>query len=1205
MATKFDINTVLKNFEDADKDLRYIALSDLASELPKENFKLEGANENKVVEGMIKLLFDVANEVQAQAIVCLTPLLKRISDDNIIRIAAALAQYTTDERKAKKAKETCNSGLKVIVNTSDAKLGQRIADTLGTPIAKGIKGSDEEIVSDALDVAKDLLKRFGAHLTKHYNELLKATLPRLQSGRNIVQQRAINALGELSPFISEKDFDSTIEAIVKQLQKGKNKAVYIQALGNLGSNAGPKLGKHVSKITPLLVSAIKESGEGDELSKENAFRTFNSFLLYCRKDVGDNFDTILKLAAAYMRFDPFMEDFDENEEVKLEEAEDEDDDEEEEEDDSEEESEEEDEGGEDETWKIRSAAVKVVGSAVSSTPSKLKELSAKVGPLLILKFDERERVVRHEVFKTFLGIVKRLGSFQLKEVVAPWVKHVVSGIADSLKSTNEKNKLDAIHVLRAILEVVPNAYDEKMKEIVKSLARAAKAGEQEKLQVAAFAFIRTIVTAHKPEVVLPYVKILSSAVASGAASKHHKVAVAACKTGAFIVANLSQSSDKGLEAVKTIYNAVNSSFEASVLDHTVKDAAISAIAEIVARFGDKVGDQKKILKNLVAKLADESTKAAAARAVVTILNSSLNIDVTCVLGELVKELSACVKQASAQITADSLAALNLLVAKYGTSKGFKGKHNTVIEEVSTLVSPKNLYQAGLGLALSAKVVNAEPKAASAVQSSLYSRVLEVLREEKIGGTEGAAFSALHAALAKAEAKKFGFAEINKQLTNLCTETKVVENKLYDGIGRCIGALIANTNEKTAKKEISSHLSAIKSAKSEASQLLSLAVVGYVGRETDVSSFGDVQKVIAGALSSKSQDVTAAAGRALGDIAVGNIDKFLPFILQNSKDPSKQYSILYAMRQLVIGKSATSEGIEQLSKQLDNITPVLFAAKPKDEASQNLVAECLGKAATVAPAKIIPVLHKRVSDNDTPVRATAVNSLCYIKYDGANSKDVLEQLKSVLNDFLKAISDKELIVRDCALNGLSFVVDRAIQIVRPILKDHMEALYTQAKRSEYREIDYGPYKEYVDATLKGRAVVYDLLYSFLDKCPEVVDPQKYVEVVIAAYNQNKRLRPQTDDILCTANAILVRVAKLAPAAVLGSLEKGLPFIELTIKRKSDNKVKRATVQAVAAVCKIPNWESASSKFTEAVNKYILNDEKMKSRWEALLQTVDLN
>jgi len=115
---------------------------------------------------------------------------------------------------------------------------------------------------------------------------------------------------------------------------------------------------------------------------------------------------------------------------------------------------------------------------------------------------------------------------------------------------------------------------------------------------------------------------------------------------------------------------------------------------------------------------------------------------------------------------------------------------------------------------------------------------------------------------------------------------------------------------------------------------------------------------------------------LGDIAVGNIDKFLPFILENSKDPAKQYSVLNAMRQLVIGKSATAEGVQVLSKHLDNITPVLFAAKPKDEASQNLVAECLGKAATVAPSKIIPELHKRVSDSDASVRATAVNSLLH-------------------------------------------------------------------------------------------------------------------------------------------------------------------------------------------------------------------------------------
>ena len=539
------------------------------------------------------------------------------------------------------------------------------------------------------------------------------------------------------------------------------------------------------------------------------------------------------------------------------------------------------------------------------------------------------------------------------------------------------------------------------------------------------------------------------------------------------------------DAVTGIFKAVNPAFEASVLDHTVKDAAIYAISYIVSLFGNSVGDVKKILKNLTDKLRDESTKSSAVRAFVNIASSKLSIDMSSILKDLVVELAHCLRQASRQITSDALTSLNLILDKFGSAKELKGTQSDIISEVARLVSPKDVYQSGLGVALAAKVVNSEPKAASDVQTSLYSNVEAVLKEAVVDGNEGASFSALHAALAKADAKKFGFEEINSKLQTLATDPKVKENKLFDGIGRCMAALIAASDEKVVKKAIagknylqlfvrfffiskfSGHLSNIKSSKDESTTLLSLAVVGHIGRQIDVGNYSDVQSTIANALTSTSQEVTAAAGRALGDIAVGNIAKFLPFILENSKDPNKQYSVLNAMRQLVIGKSATAEGVQALSEHLDKITPVLFAAKPRDEAAQNLVAECLGKAATVAPSKIVPELHKRLSDEDAAVRATAVNSLCYIRYDSPNATNIHEQLRSTISDFVKLIGDKELNVRDCAINGTSFVVDRAIELVRPVLASHMEDLYTQAQRCEFREIDYGPYKEYADNTLKVR------------------------------------------------------------------------------------------------------------------------------------------
>ena len=894
----FDINNILKNFDDADKDLRYIALSDLGSEIPKETFKFEGANESKVVDGMIKLLYDVANEVQAQAIVVLTPLLRKISPENTIRICSALAEYTTNEKKAEKSKETCSSGLKVIVNNVSDDLAQRVSDTLGPALISGIKNQDEEIASDCLDITKDLMRRWGSNLGGHRQQLLESTIPQLSNGRNIIQNRAVGCLGALAPFIPVEDFDKTINILISSLEKGgKDKPIFIQALGTLGYYAGPKLGKHVARISPLLISAVNESKEGDEESKESAFRTFEAFLQSCRDNVGENFENILNLAIKFVKFDPLVEEDEEEEEEEEGGEEDEGDDEDEEDDEEEEEEEEDEAAGEDKAWKIRSASAKVLGAAVSSTPSKLKELSLQVVPVLINRLSEREHVVRHEIFSVLISIIKQLGSYQLKDVVEQWVSKIVNQVKGSISSKIEQTKLDAVTLLRTVLQIVPNAYAPFMKSLVPTIAKGCSDTANTKLQIAAFVFVRILVSSHKSETFLAYLSRLAKAIAVGASSKNALVAVAAARSGAAIAQNIPVDAKESVEAVVSIFKSLSAPFEEKIYDSNVKEAAINTVAHIISRFGEKAGDLNKILKNLVGKLAEETTKEATAQAFAIITSSPLQINLTPVLGDLVKELSACLRQSSRAITSDALTVLSHILQKYSSAKELKSVYSNIVQDAAKLVNPKDVYQSGLAVGLVAKVVFAEPKTATDVQTHLYPNIESVLREAVVDGNEGQAFGSLHAALSKADTKKFGFAELEKSLNQLGNDTRVKENKLYDGIGICIASLITNTSESNAKKAISSYLSNIKANKEESSTLLSLAVVGHIGRQIDISPHGDVQQIIAGLLSSTSQDIIAAAGRALGDIAVGNVEKFLPFILENSKDPSKQYSILNAMRQL--------------------------------------------------------------------------------------------------------------------------------------------------------------------------------------------------------------------------------------------------------------------------------------------------------------------
>lgn len=82
------------------------------------------------------------------------------------------------------------------------------------------------------------------------------------------------------------------------------------------------------------------------------------------------------------------------------------------------------------------------------------------------------------------------------------------------------------------------------------------------------------------------------------------------------------------------------------------------------------------------------------------------------------------------------------------------------------------------------------------------------------------------------------------------------------------------------------------------QLLSLLCLGEIGRRKDLSGHANIQYVIIGSFNSPSEEIKSAASFALGNIAVGNLSQYLPFILGQIDSQSKlQYLLLHSLKEV--------------------------------------------------------------------------------------------------------------------------------------------------------------------------------------------------------------------------------------------------------------------------------------------------------------------
>ncbi len=98
------------------------------------------------------------------------------------------------------------------------------------------------------------------------------------------------------------------------------------------------------------------------------------------------------------------------------------------------------------------------------------------------------------------------------------------------------------------------------------------------------------------------------------------------------------------------------------------------------------------------------------------------------------------------------------------------------------------------------------------------------------------------------------------------------------------------------------------SKDDTAQLVALLCIGELGRRVNLEKADSLQKVLIGAFESSNEEVKSAASIALGNVAVGNLSKFLPFILNEVKQqPKRQYLLLHSLREIISRTSLVDGG----------------------------------------------------------------------------------------------------------------------------------------------------------------------------------------------------------------------------------------------------------------------------------------------------------
>lgn len=128
------------------------------------------------------------------------------------------------------------------------------------------------------------------------------------------------------------------------------------------------------------------------------------------------------------------------------------------------------------------------------------------------------------------------------------------------------------------------------------------------------------------------------------------------------------------------------------------------------------------------------------------------------------------------------------------------------------------------------------------------------------------------------------------------------------------------------------------------QQLSLFTLSELGRNIDLSDDKKVLQGIIGLFDSKDEDIKYSAAVALGGISLGNVDHYLPIVIDTIKNKKEyQYLLLNTLKEIITGGDKTAHSILEAK----GILEFLFKfSETQNENLRQIVAECIGTSPSI-------------------------------------------------------------------------------------------------------------------------------------------------------------------------------------------------------------------------------------------------------------------
>lgn len=202
------LNEKLEECKHYDKDNRYMAASDLCSEMLKQatGSQFEEGMEKKICQAFMQHLSDKSVDVQSNAVKCIQKIASRIREKHLIMIVELMSEIVVSGEKA--TRDIYSLAIRGIIGEISEENASTMIKAVFPKLVLGFgTGKSEEISEECLDILGEIFKRFSGLLLKKddlvkKDQLMQIITDQLSKTRPSLRKKATNCIGSFSVILN-------------------------------------------------------------------------------------------------------------------------------------------------------------------------------------------------------------------------------------------------------------------------------------------------------------------------------------------------------------------------------------------------------------------------------------------------------------------------------------------------------------------------------------------------------------------------------------------------------------------------------------------------------------------------------------------------------------------------------------------------------------------------------------------------------------------------------------------------------------------------------------------------------------------------------------------------------------------------------------------------------------------------------------------